>query len=160
MIELLAILTVFFGFSTCFGYAQEQTGVLIGVVTDTEGTFLPGVTVGARSPAQPGVTSDTTDELGRYRLLGLSPGTYSITFSLPGFNTLKREDIHIRLGRTFKLDVTLEQKTIEEEITVIGSSPVVDIKKSGTTFNYDKKTLSKLPKGKKTKKPLWPPGPQ
>ena len=148
MKKLSVVLTVFFILNTCLIYAQEQTGILVGVVKDTDGAFLPGVTVEARGPAQPGVAADVTDEVGRYRLLGLTPGTYSITFSLPGFNTLKREGIRVRLGRTFNLEVTLEQATMEEEVTVIGESPVVDIKKSGTTFNYGKEMISKLPTGR------------
>ena len=148
MKRLSIVWMAFFVLSVFLGYTQEQTGILVGVVTDTDGAFLPGVTVEARSPAQPGVAADVTDELGRYRLLGLTPGTYSVTFSLPGFNTLKRERILVRLGRTFNLEVTLKQAALEEEITVVGESPVVDIKKSGTTFNYGKEMITKLPSGR------------
>ncbi|MGD9345710.1 MAG: TonB-dependent receptor [Candidatus Aminicenantes bacterium] len=128
--------------------AQEQTGVLVGTVTDTDGAFLPGVTIEARSPAQPGVATAITDEVGRFRLIGLTPGTYQVTFRLPGFQTLIREGILVRLGRTFNLEVTIAQATMEEEVTVIGESPVVDIKKSGTTTNYGKEMIAKLPKGR------------
>jgi hypothetical protein len=128
--------------------AQEQTGVLVGTVTDTDGAYLPGVTVEARSPSQPGVATAITDEVGRFRLIGLSPGTYQVTFRLPGFQTLIREGILVRLGRTFNLEVTISQATMEEEVTVIGESPVVDIKKSGTTVNYGKEMIAKLPKGR------------
>lgn len=128
--------------------AQEQTGILVGTVVDTEGAFLPGVTIEARSPSQPGVATAITDEVGRFRLIGLSPGTYQVTFRLPGFQTLIREGILVRLGRTFNLEVTISQATMEEEVTVIGESPVVDIKKSGTTTNYGKEMIAKLPKGR------------
>jgi hypothetical protein len=144
----VVILIVLFILNIGLIQAQEQTGTLVGVVSDTDGEFLPGVTVEARSPAQPGAAVDVTDELGRYRLLGLTPGTYSVTFSLSGFTTLKRERILVRLGRTFNLEVILEQATIAEEITVVGESPVVDIKKSGTTFNYGKEMITKLPSGR------------
>jgi hypothetical protein len=128
--------------------AQEQTGILVGTVTDSDGAFLPGVTVEARSTAQPGVATAITDEVGRYRLIGLSPGTYQVTFRLPGFQTLIRERILVRLGRTFNLEVSIAQATMEEEVTVIGESPIVDIKKSGTTTNYGKEMIAKLPKGR------------
>ena len=143
-----AALMILFVMSVCLGHTQEQTGTLVGLVTDMDGTFLPGVTVDARSPAQPGVASDVTDKVGRYRLLGLTPGAYSVTFKLPGFTTLKRERILVRLGKTFNLEVSLKQTTIEEEITVVGESPVVDIKKSGMTFNYGKEMITKLPSGR------------
>ena len=148
MKRLFTILTVLLILSASFAYAQEQVGVLVGTVTDTDGAFLPGVTVEARSPAQPGAATAITDEVGRFRLIGLSPGTYQVTFRLPGFQTLIREKILVRLGRTFNLEVTIAQATMEEEVTVIGESPVVDIKKSGTTFNYGKEMIAKLPKGR------------
>lgn len=129
-------------------FAQEQTGVLVGVVKDLEGTPLPGVTIEARSPSYIGTISEVTDDQGRYRLIGLTPGTYSLTFHLPGFATLRREGILVRLGRTFTVDVELELETQREEITVIGESPVVDIKKSGSTFNIGKDMFDKLPKGR------------
>lgn len=105
---LSTVLMMCFVLCFCLCYAQEQTGILVGVVEDADGAFLPGVKVEARSPAQPGVAADVTDEEGRFRLLSLSPGTYSITFSLPGFNTLKHERILVRLGRTFNLEVMLK----------------------------------------------------
>lgn len=148
MRKFFTILTAFLILSAGLIYAQEQTGILVGTVTDTDGAFLPGVTVEARSPAQPGVATAITDEMGRFRLIGLSPGTYQVTFRLPGFATLIREGILVRLGRTFNLEVSLNQATMEEEVTVIGESPVVDIKKSGTTTNYGKEMIAKLPKGR------------
>jgi hypothetical protein len=148
MKRLFFIFAVLLILSASFATAQEQTGVLVGSVTDTDGAFLPGVTVEARSPAQPGVATAITDEMGRYRLIGMSPGTYQVTFRLPGFQTLIREGILVRLGRTFNLEVSIAQATMEEEVTVIGESPVVDIKKSGTTTNYGKEMIAKLPKGR------------
>lgn len=135
-------------FVSGFVMSQEQTGELIGSVTDETGVPLPGVTVEARSPSLIGVTSSITDEQGRYRLLRLPPGTYTITFSLPGFATLKREGIEIRLGRTYSLEVTMQPATLEEEITVVGQSPVVDIRKSATTFEISREMFDKLPRGR------------
>jgi len=131
-----------------FAAAQEQTGIVIGTVKDAEGAPLPGVTIEGTSPTHIGTVQSITDEVGRYRLVGLTPGTFTITFSLPGFNTLRREKILVRLGRTYSVEITLSQTTMEEEVTVIGESPVVDIKKSGTTTNIGKEMFAKLPKGR------------
>ena len=148
MKKVLVALGIILFFIAGLTYAQEQTGQLAGVVLDDEGTPLPGVNIEAVSPALMGKATATTDEMGRFRLINLPPGTYSVTFSLPGFDTLKRERILVRLGRTFNLRETLGVKTLEEEITVIGESPVVDIKKSGTTWEFPKEMFTKLPKGR------------
>ena len=128
--------------------AQEQTGEIFGKVTDTEKIPLPGVTIEARSPSHLGTATTITDMAGHFRLLALRPGSYSITFTLPGFQKLRREKILVRLGKTMDLDVILEQTAIEEEIVVTGESPVVDIRKTATAVNIGKEMFDKLPKGR------------
>lgn len=140
----MAILFLF----SIFAIAQEQTGELVGTVTDEEGNPLPGVTVTANSPSLIGVSSSVTNADGTYRLLRLPPGTYTVTYELQGFGTLRREGIVIRLGRTFSLNVTLRPAALEEEVTVVGQSPVVDVKKSATTYEISKEMFSKLPRGR------------
>jgi hypothetical protein len=144
LIILLAVLLL----CANFAFAQEQTGEIIGKVKDTEGGPLPGVAIEARCPSHIGLAAGITDEKGRYRLIGLTPGTYSISFTLPGFQTLRREGILVRLGKTYSLEVTLSQAAIEEEVTVVGESPVVDIKKSSTAVNIGKEMFDKLPRGR------------
>ncbi len=148
MKKLLTVLGAILILMLSFSYAQEMTGKLAGVVVDEEGIPLPGVTIEAVSPSMMGKATAVTDELGRFRLINLAPGTYTVTFSLPGFNTLKRQGIIVRVGSTFDLRETLQTATLEEEITVIGESPVVDIKKSGTTYEISKEMFTKLPKGR------------
>jgi len=145
--HLTILLAVLF-LSASFNYAQEQTGQIIGKVKDNEGSPLPGVTIEARSPSQVGTSTAVTDQIGRYRLLALTPGTYSIVFAIPGFQTLRREGILVRLGKIFNLDITLSQAAIEEAVTVIGESPVVDIKKSATAVNIGREMFDKLPRGR------------
>ena len=72
------------------------SGVLTGVVKDASGAVLPGVTVEAASPALiEKVRTAVTDGTGLYRIIDLRPGTYSLTFTLPGFNIVKREGIEL-----------------------------------------------------------------
>lgn len=148
MKKLLTMLGVILLLTVSISFSQEQTGNLLGVVVDDQGVPLPGVNIEATSPVLIGKVTTMTDELGRFRLLNLPPGTYTVTFSLSGFNTLKREGIIVRLGRTFDLRETLTQTTEEETITVFGKSPVVDIKESGTTFEISQEMFTKLPKGR------------
>ena len=129
-------------------YAQERTGELSGTVVDDTAVPLPGVTVEARSPSLIGIGVTVTNVAGRYRLIKLPPGNYTITFKLPGFTILRREGIIVRLGSAIRLDVEISPSALEEEITVIGQSPLVDIKKSASTFEITKEMFSKLPRGR------------
>src|SRR5215468_12248424 len=94
---VVAVLAACLMASTAFaqGGGASTTGSINGKVADTSGGVLPGVTVSATSPSSMGVQSSVTDSGGNYRFPGLPPGTYTLTFELPGFNTLKREGIVI-----------------------------------------------------------------
>lgn len=148
MKKCLMILLVLLFLNAGLSYAQEQTGEIIGKVKDNEGAPLAGVTIEARSPSHRGTSTAVTDEAGRFRFFALSPGTYSIIFSLPGFQTSKQEGMLIRLGKIFNLEVTLNQAAIEEEVIVVGEAPVVDIKKSATAVNISKEMFANLPRGR------------
>jgi len=148
MKKFLTTLAAILILSTGLSFAQEQTGNLAGVVTDEENSPLPGVTIEATSPNLMGKATAVTDSMGRFRLVNLPPGAYEVKFILPGFATFVRKGIIVQLGRTFDLVITMTPAAIEEEITVIGESPVVDIKKSGTTVEISKEMFSRLPKGR------------
>ena len=100
---------------------------------------LPGVAVEAESPKMVGKATSVTDEKGAYRLFSLPSGTYSVTFTLQGFKTYKRENIILQLEQTITLDVTMEQGALAEEVTVIGQSPLIDVKSTtkGSTMTRD-----------------------
>src|ERR1043166_3915380 len=80
-------------------WAQADTGNIAGVVRDTSGAVMPGVTVEAASPALiEKVRAVITDNQGLYRIVDLRPGTYSTTFTLPGFSTVRREGVGLSTG--------------------------------------------------------------
>ena len=99
-----------------------QTGSLTGVVTDAQGAAAPGVTVTARSaPGAPAAVA--TDAAGRYEL-ALAPGTWTVTFTLSGFETQRREGVRLTAGETAVLDVTLPLAAFAERIDVVGVTPL------------------------------------
>ena len=101
---------------------------LTGTVRDASGGVLPGVTVEAASPALiEKVRSAVTDDTGQYRIIDLRPGTYSLTFTLPGFSTVIRDKIELTGSQTLTIPVELRVGGLEETITVTGESPVVDV---------------------------------
>ena len=98
-----------------------------GVVKDTSGAVLPGVTVEASSPALiEKVRSAITDGSGTYRIIDLRSGIYEVTFSLTGFSTVKREGLDLTAGFTATVNADMKVGSLAETITVSGASPVVD----------------------------------
>jgi hypothetical protein len=106
--------------------AQENSGIA-GVARDTSGGVLPGVTVEAASPALiERVRTVVTDGEGRYNIVDLRPGAYTVTFSLGGFSTVKREGIELSAGFTATVNADLQVGTLAETVTVTGATPLVD----------------------------------
>lgn len=106
--------------------AQQASGIA-GVVRDSAGLPMPGVTVEAASPALiERVRTVSTDGDGRYSLVDLRPGVYSVTFSLEGFSTVKRDGVELTSGFTAAVSVAMQVGALSETITVSGAAPVVD----------------------------------
>ena len=109
--------------------ASAQTGAasIAGQARDTSGAVLPGVTVEASSPALiEKIRTVTTDEQGQAQV-PTAPGTYTVTFSLGGFSSFKREGIALPASFTATVNAELTIGSLEETITVSGASPVVDV---------------------------------
>ena len=101
---------------------------LTGTVRDASGAVLPGVTVEAASPALIEKTrTAVTDGSGQYRIIDLRPGTYALTFTLTGFNTVKRENIELAGAQVITIPAEMKVGGVEETITVTGETPVVDV---------------------------------
>ena len=107
-------------------FAQGQTAIA-GVVRDTTGAVLPGVTVEASSPALiERVRTAVTDSQGQYKIIDLRPGIYSVTFTLQGFNSLRRDGIELTNTFTATVNADLPVGSLQETVTVTGESPIVD----------------------------------
>jgi len=129
--------------------SSSSTGAIAGVVRDTSGAVLPGVTVEAASPVLiEKVRSVVTDGQGNYKIVELRPGTYTVTFTLTGFVTLKRESVEISTGVTANVAADMKVGGIEETVTVTGASPVVDIQNVRTQTVLTREALDALPTNK------------
>src|SRR5436305_2151581 len=121
-------------------YAQ---GAITGVVKDASGGVLPGVTVEAASPVLiEKVRSVVSSDTGQYRIENLRPGTYSVTFSLPGFSTVKREGIELSGTFVATINADLKVGALEETITVTGETPIVDVQSAKTQQTVSKDILA------------------
>jgi hypothetical protein len=119
--------------------AQRTTGDLLGVVRDSSGAVLPGVTVSVSGPNIPRAQSTTTSENGSYRIANLPPGTYDVRFELSGFKIVLLEGIRVNVGGAIEQNVGLEIGQLAESVSVVAESPVVDTTSNevGTTFDQD-----------------------
>ena len=119
---------------------------ITGVVRDTSGGVLPGVTVEASSPALiAGSSTAVTDDQGLYRIVDLRPGPYTVTFTLPGFATVRREGIELRGEFVATVNADMTVGAIEETLTVTGQAPLVDIRSSRDQTQFEGETLDALP---------------
>src|SRR5687768_7083310 len=106
----------------------QGLATIAGVVRDTSGAVLPGVTVEAASPALiEKVRTVVSDGGGQYRIVDLRPGAYTVTFTLPGFNTFRREGIELAGNFTATVNAELRVGALEETVTVTGEAPAVDV---------------------------------
>ena len=104
---------------------------ITGLVRDTSGAVLPGVTVEASSPALiEKVRTAVSDSAGQYRIENLTPGRYTVTYTLPGFVTVAREGMDVMSGVTITLNADMRVGGLQETITVTGETPVVDVQNS------------------------------
>ncbi len=134
--------------ATLSAQTTRQRGVIRGVVTDTDGEPLPGVTVTALSPALLGAMTDVTSATGVYRCPNLPPGTYSVLAEIPAFQPVKKEGIEIRIGIVLMVNFALEATTLTEEVLVVAANPTVDVKSLKIVTRFDKEILQRLPVGR------------
>jgi hypothetical protein len=130
------------------GGGASSTGVIQGRVTDAQGAVLPGVTVLAASTSMLGQQTAVSSENGNFRFPAVPPGSYSLTFELAGFNTMKREGIQITLGFTANVNVELSLATLQETVTVTGDSPIIDTSATRTVQTFKAEQLASIPNGR------------
>jgi len=143
-LAVLVFILLFCLFVSSTSLAQEQYGHIRGKVTSADEEPLPGVAVTLECPLY-GTRSMTSSSNGVFRFLNLASGTYSLQCELPGFKTYIEEGIIILVGNNFDFQVVLEQAALEEEVTVVASSPIVDTKNTGTVFNVTEVMLQDIP---------------
>jgi len=126
--------------------AQSQ---ITGEVVDNTGGILPGVTVEAASPALiEGSRVAITDGTGRYNITNLRPGSYAITFTLPGFGTQIRDELTLQADVSMTIDVELSVGALEETVTVSGEAPIVDVQSVQRVEVLTRETQEAIPTGR------------
>src|SRR5262245_16909785 len=126
-------------------FAQASASIT-GVVKDASGAVLPGVTVEASSDVLiEKVRTAVTDGSGQYRIVDLRAGVYSVTFSLTGFSTVKREGIELTGSFTASINADMKVGTVQETITVTGETPIVDVQSVRRQVTVSNEVISSMP---------------
>jgi len=129
------------------GWAQGL-GTIAGVVKDVSGAVLPGVTVEVASPALiEKARSTVTNESGQYTIVSLPPGTYGVTFTLPGFSTTKRDGIEMLANFTAQVNAELKVGGVAETVEVTAETPLVDVQSSAVSRAVTKDVIKEIPTG-------------
>ena len=129
------------GSSTVF--AQSA---ISGAVRDTSGAVMPGVSVEAASPVLiENVRSAVTDENGRYTIVNLRPGIYSVTIALEGFNTSRQEGLELPANFTATVNAELRVGALEESVTVTGAAPLVDVQNTQRSVVMNRELMDAVP---------------
>ncbi len=151
MSRRVSVTVVVLSWSLCAAAASaQQTSSIAGVVKDTSGGVLPGVTVEAASPALiEKVRTATSDSEGRFNIVDLQPGTYTVSFTLTGFGVFKREGVALPSGFTATIDAVMRVGALEESITVSGAAPIVDTQNVRKQLVASADLLSALPTSSK-----------
>jgi hypothetical protein len=134
---------VFLVLAPAVAHAQAS---IAGTVHDSSGAALPGVTVEASSPALIEKTrTAVSDGSGVYRIVNLPPGAYTVSFTLPGFNVVRREGIELTGNFTAQVDGTLSVGGVTETITVSGQTPIVDVQSIRRQTTISNEVLTSIP---------------
>jgi hypothetical protein len=125
---MLALLLV-----SAFMFSQSrETGAIRGTVTDEQGTPLPGVSVTVTGARLMGVRTFVTDANGEFRFPALPSGDYQLQAELQGFGTVLRENIRLNTTQTLTIDIQMTPATLQEQVTVVGQAPTLDVRSSET----------------------------
>ena len=130
---------------SALGQSQITTGVIDGVVVDTNGGVLPGVSVEVRNVDTNLTRTIVTGQDGRFSALQLPPGRYRVTFTLSGFSTLVQENVVVTVGQTVPLNPMMKVSGISETVTVTTEAPAVDTTRTASASTLDETTIGTTP---------------
>jgi len=128
--------------------AQETTGGLQGVVKDPSGSVVPGAKVVVTGSTLVGSKEIETDGSGYYRFANLPPGTYTMTVTAKGFNSMKREGLNLEVGHLPTVDISLEVGTASTVVEVTSAAPQIDVTSNVTHTNVTEDVIENIPHGR------------
>jgi len=125
--------------------AQQGTGELAGRVVDQQNAMVPGASVVARNEASGMFREIVTGEDGSFFMSALTPGTYEVTTQLSGFKKYQRKGLRVEVGKTLSINIQLEVGGLEQEVTVVAASPLVDVTSKQIGGSVSAQELNDIP---------------
>ena len=145
-VTILGMILLCVSLTSFLGSQEMQSGSIRGRIVDDTGQPLPGVSILISGPALLGKVTAVTNQEGMFRAPFLTPGSdYEIRAELTGFETTTQKGIIINLGKTISIELQMKPSTITKEVTVVASTPTVDVVKSATAMTITSGTLTTLP---------------
>ena len=144
VLAALAIVTTF-GLAPAAAQTGQTFGELVGKITDDQSAVLPGVTVTLSGPAVMGTPTAVSGSTGMYRFPAVATGTYTLKFELGGFAPLVRSGIVVPVRQTITVDAQMKLATLQETVTVSGSSPTVDVENTKVGARLSQEILTAVP---------------
>jgi hypothetical protein len=121
------------------------TGAINGVITDSSSAVLPGATITLSGPSSMGTPTTVSGPNGAFGFAAVPPGDYTVTCELSGFGTVRREGIHVGIGFTATVNMTMSPGAMSETVTVSGASPAIDLTNSVISTHFDAQKIIDLP---------------
>ncbi|HVD90983.1 MAG TPA: TonB-dependent receptor, partial [Vicinamibacterales bacterium] len=125
--------------------SQITTGAIEGIVADSSGAVLPGVTVEVRNVDTNFTRSVATDRDGRFVALQLPPGRYTVKFTLPSFATLVQENVNVSVGDSVRLNGAMKLSGLAETVTVTTQLSTVETTRTAAASTLNEKTIETTP---------------
>ena len=144
-VSTLALAALVLATPMVLAQSQATTGLIEGVVRDSDGAVLPGVAIVLKNTATDFERTVVTDNGGRFRAPLLPLGPYTVTASLDGFATIVREGLNLAVGQTMALQFEMQVSAVGEAITVTGESPLIETSRTETQVRIDDKAIEGLP---------------
>ena len=124
--------------------AQTQAGIS-GVIHDSTGAVIPGVTVTVTNPATNFNRSAISNEAGVYNFPSLQPGRYDIKVELPGFRTITQKDVELQVQQSARIDFTLQVGEVSQTVEVSGTAALIATENATVGTVIENKRIVEMP---------------
>ncbi|MBI4480774.1 MAG: TonB-dependent receptor [Acidobacteria bacterium] len=129
-------------------FGQETGGTISGTLKDASGAVVVGARVTVTNKSTGRISTTTTGSDGSYSVRQLAPGRYSIRFDMSGFAPVEVAEAELLLGRTSRIDASLQVAPVEQAVTVIETVPLVDLSSTAVGHNVTAEEFDRLPKAR------------
>src|SRR5438094_1742217 len=143
--RFVAAIVALIALGTCLSFAQSSTATILGVVRDTSGALIPGVSITVKHTESGRTRTIVSSERGGYNVPLLPVGAYEITTTMPGFKQQVRTGINLVVGQEAVVDLTLEVGANSEQVTVTEEAPLVNMTTSSTSGVITEQQVKELP---------------